>query len=91
MIKKLSIFLLVFSLCIIFFPSSVISQPVSLDPSDLYVTGEIGDLEIIQIEITNHENTSIDVTIEYVGNTEVYIPNNAIEIAPELYINYGSH
>lgn len=80
MIKKIGIFLLAFSFCIMLFPLPATSQPISFNPSELYVTGEMGDLEIVQIVVTNSENTSIDMTIKYIGDTEVFIPNSAIQI-----------
>jgi len=77
--KKTIPIILILLLCLCFC-NIVSAQPLSFSPSEIMIDGNKGDLIIRQIEIHNDQNISATVSIEYVGENDVYIPNSAIEI-----------
>lgn len=57
------------------------SQPISITPSELHVTGNIGDLIIQPVSITNNENVTVEVTVNYSGVNDIFMPSNSISIS----------
>lgn len=65
----------------LFFTLPVSAQVITISPTELYVGGELGSLEILPISITNNDEVdAISVAITYNGENIVYIPNPVINI-----------
>ena len=62
------------------FTVSVNAQSLSIDPPQMNVVGNIGDLIIQTVFITNNENVSVEVTVNYSGTNNVFMPSNTIMI-----------
>lgn len=83
-ISKFRNFVILFLVCALTIPlfltSPVSAQTITISPTELYVGGELGSLEIIPISITNNETTAISVSITYNGENIVYITTPVIDI-----------
>jgi len=60
------------------FGVTVSSQSISIAPNEIYVVGNIGDLIIQPVTITNNENVTLDVTVNYSGVNNIFMPSNSI-------------
>jgi len=87
--KTLSFLLLAVMLFSCFFVPTISAQPLSFNPSELYVVGNLHDLVITPVEITNYDNVSVDVTVVYKGDTDVFIPNTVFSVPASSSRNFN--
>jgi hypothetical protein len=59
---------------------TVSSQSISITPNEIYIVGNIGDLIIQPVSITNNENVTVEVTVNYSGVNDIFMPSNSIMI-----------
>jgi len=62
------------------FGATVSSQSIFIAPNELRVVGNIGDLIIQTVSITNNENVTVEVTVNYSGVNDIFMPSSSIDI-----------